>query len=63
MAEIKTYPLFRHLRAEDEHVLGYRGGALRREGPGPLDAVAARAARGAGDAARAAVRDRRAGQA
>jgi hypothetical protein len=35
MAEIKTYPLFRHLRAEPtSHVLGYRGGALRREGPG-----------------------------
>ena len=35
MAEIKTYPLFRHLRAEpSSHVLGYRGGALRREGPG-----------------------------
>jgi hypothetical protein len=35
MAEIKTYPLFRHLRAEPtSHVLDYRGGALRREGPG-----------------------------
>jgi regulator of protease activity HflC (stomatin/prohibitin superfamily) len=35
MAEIKTYPLFRHLRAEPtSHVLGYRDGALRREGPG-----------------------------
>ena len=35
MAEIKTFPLFRHLRAEPtSHVLGYKGGALRREGPG-----------------------------
>jgi regulator of protease activity HflC (stomatin/prohibitin superfamily) len=35
MAEIKTYPFFRHLRAEPtSHVLGYRGGALHREGPG-----------------------------
>jgi regulator of protease activity HflC (stomatin/prohibitin superfamily) len=35
MAEIKTYPLFRHLRAEPaSHVLGYKGGTLRREGPG-----------------------------
>ena len=35
MAEIKTYLLFRHLRAEPtSHVLGYRGGVLRREGPG-----------------------------
>jgi regulator of protease activity HflC (stomatin/prohibitin superfamily) len=35
MAEIKTYPLLRHLRAEPtSHVLDYRGGQLRREGPG-----------------------------
>jgi regulator of protease activity HflC (stomatin/prohibitin superfamily) len=35
MAEIKTYPLFRHLRAEPaSHVLGYKRGKLRREGPG-----------------------------
>src|ERR1700754_450824 len=35
MAEIKRYPFFRHLRAEPtSHVLGYRGGTLRREGPG-----------------------------
>lgn len=35
MAEIKTYPLFRHLRAEPtSHVLAYTSGALRREGPG-----------------------------
>lgn len=35
MAEIKRYPLFRHLRAEPtSHVLGYKNGALRREGPG-----------------------------
>jgi regulator of protease activity HflC (stomatin/prohibitin superfamily) len=35
MAEIKTFPFFRHLRAEPtSHVLGYRAGALRREGPG-----------------------------
>ena len=35
MAEIKTYPLFRHLRAEPtSHVLGYRRGELRRDGPG-----------------------------
>jgi hypothetical protein len=34
MAEIKTFPLFRHLRAEPtSHVLGYKSGALRREGP------------------------------
>ena len=35
MAEIKRYPFFRHLRAEPtNHVLGYRSGALRREGAG-----------------------------
>src|SRR6201991_4743318 len=35
MAEIKTYPLFRHLRAEPtSHVLGYKRGELRRNGPG-----------------------------
>src|ERR671911_2580965 len=35
MAEIKRYPFIRHLRAEPtSHVLGYRGGELRREGPG-----------------------------
>lgn len=35
MAEIRRYPFFRHLRAEPtSHVLGYRGGRLRREGPG-----------------------------
>ena len=35
MAEIKTFPLFRHLRAEPtSHVLDYKGGTLRREGPG-----------------------------
>ena len=35
MAEIKRYLLLRHLRAEPaSHVLGYRGGMLRREGPG-----------------------------
>jgi regulator of protease activity HflC (stomatin/prohibitin superfamily) len=35
MAEIKRYPFFRHLRAEPtSHVLGYRRGRLRREGPG-----------------------------
>lgn len=35
MAEIKTFPFFRHLRAEPtSHVLGYRAGALHREGPG-----------------------------
>lgn len=35
MAEIKTYPLVRHLRAEPTaQVLRYRKGSLRREGPG-----------------------------
>ncbi len=35
MAEIKKVPFLRHLRAEPtSHVLGYRGGRLRREGPG-----------------------------
>ena len=35
MAEIKRYPFFRHLRAEPtSHVLGYKSGRLRREGPG-----------------------------
>ena len=35
MAEIKTLPFLRHLRAEPtSHVLHYRRGALRREGPG-----------------------------
>lgn len=35
MAEIKTFPLLRHLRAQPtSHVLAYRGGKLRREGPG-----------------------------
>ena len=36
MAEIKsTFPIVRHLRAEPtSHVLDYRGGKLRREGPG-----------------------------
>src|SRR5215218_7848226 len=35
MAEIKRYLLLRHLRAEPtSQVLGYRGGELRREGPG-----------------------------
>ena len=35
MAEIKTFPIVRHLRAEPtSHVLHYRGGTLRREGPG-----------------------------
>ncbi len=35
MAEIKRFPLFRHLRAEPtSHVLGYQSGRLRREGPG-----------------------------
>jgi regulator of protease activity HflC (stomatin/prohibitin superfamily) len=35
MAEIKTFPLFRHLRAEPtSHVLDYKAGSLRREGPG-----------------------------
>jgi regulator of protease activity HflC (stomatin/prohibitin superfamily) len=35
MAEIRTYPLFRHLRAElTSHILSYRDGDLRREGPG-----------------------------
>src|SRR5215212_10934682 len=35
MAEMKTYPFTRHLRAEPtSHVLHYRRGALRREGVG-----------------------------
>ena len=35
MAEIKKFPLLRHLRAEPtSHVLAYRGGKLRTEGPG-----------------------------
>jgi regulator of protease activity HflC (stomatin/prohibitin superfamily) len=35
MAEIKSYPLFRHLRAEPtSHVLGYKRGALTRDGSG-----------------------------
>ena len=35
MAEIKKLPLLRHLRAEPtSHVLAYRGGKLRTEGPG-----------------------------
>jgi regulator of protease activity HflC (stomatin/prohibitin superfamily) len=35
MAEIKTYPLLRHLRAEPtNHVLRYRRGTLHSEGPG-----------------------------
>jgi len=35
MAEIKRYPLFRHLRSEPtSHVLGYKGGKLRRDGAG-----------------------------
>ena len=35
MAEIKTFPLLRHLRAEPTaQVLRYRKGSLRREGPG-----------------------------
>lgn len=35
MAEIKTYPMLRHLRAEPTaQVLRYRKGSLRREGPG-----------------------------
>jgi regulator of protease activity HflC (stomatin/prohibitin superfamily) len=35
MAEIKTYPLYRHLRAEPtSHVLAYRRGSLTRNGPG-----------------------------
>jgi regulator of protease activity HflC (stomatin/prohibitin superfamily) len=35
MAEIKTYPFTRHLRAEPtSHVLHYRRGAIRREGAG-----------------------------
>lgn len=35
MAEIKTYPLLRHLRAEPtSHVLRYRHGDLRQEAPG-----------------------------
>ena len=35
MAEIRTYPLVRHLRAEPtSDVLHYRAGRLRREGPG-----------------------------
>ncbi len=35
MAEIKTYPFVRHLRAEPTaHVLRYRKGSLVREGPG-----------------------------
>ena len=35
MAEIRTFPLVRHLRAEPtSHVLAYRDGDLRRDGPG-----------------------------
>lgn len=35
MADITTLPVFRHLRAEPtSHVLQYRRGSLRREGPG-----------------------------
>ena len=35
MAEIKRFPILRHLRSEPtSHVLHYRGGRLRREGPG-----------------------------
>ena len=35
MAEIKSYPIIRHLRAEPtSHVLDYRRGTLHREGPG-----------------------------
>ena len=35
MADITTFPVVRHLRAEPtSHVLQYRRGALRREGPG-----------------------------
>jgi len=35
MADIKTYPLLRHLRTEPTvHVLAYRNGKLKQEGPG-----------------------------
>ena len=35
MAEIRTFPLLRHVRAEPtSHVLAYRSGELRRDGPG-----------------------------
>ena len=48
MAEIKRFPIFRHLRSEPtSHVLHYRGGRLRSEGPGlafwfrPIDTAVA----------------------